>query len=269
MKTKFDYEAKIWGENKIEPSPFYIQGLKLKYLLEDLKDKKGKLLDVGCGGGNIAKAVKRFRPDLQIHGVDVSKKAIQTASKNPQGVQFKLGSSDKLPYKNNSFDIVCMFDVLEHVDENIALGEVKRILKKDGIFHIFLPLDGQPGTLNHFLYKLGWESKNKQTGHIKIYSDRSAIKLFERNGFKVVKKRFSFHYFFSLFDVAYFSFLDIIGKKAPASIEGMIAGKKRNPFVFLPNLFYRLVVSLGHFESIFMAKIPSGGGHYTLIKGQK
>ena len=266
MKTKFDYEAKIWGENKIEPSPFYIQGLKLRYLLEDLKDKKGKILDVGCGGGNIAKAVKKYRPDLEVYGVDVSKNAIQTASKNPQGVQFKLGSSDKLPYKNNSFDIVCMFDVLEHVDENIALGEVKRILKKDGIFHIFLPLDGQPGTLNYFLYNLGWESKNKQTGHIKIYSDKNAVRLFIENGFRLIKKRFSFHFFFSLFDVSYFTFLDIIGKKAPASIEGMIMTKRGSVLVFLFNLLYRVVVAAGYFESVLLKNVPGSGGHYTLVK---
>ena len=250
------------------PSPFYIQGLKLVYALEDLDKIHGRVADLGCGAGNMAKALKRHRADLEVFGVDISKRAISEARKNPGGVKFRLGSLEKLPFKEGSLDAVTMFDVLEHVsDPQRALGEVRRVLKKGGIFHLFLPLDKQPGTLYHLLYKIGWQPKNKHTGHIVVFSDKEALELFKKSGLKLIKKRFSFHYFFSIFDILFFTFLELFDISAPASIEGMIEEKKNNPLVFLFNLFYRAIVALGNLESKVLSIIPGGGGHYLLAKG--
>jgi ubiquinone/menaquinone biosynthesis C-methylase UbiE len=262
----FDYEKKIWGGPEIKPSLFYIQGLKLKYLLMDLRDKKGKYLDIGCGAGNVVKAVKKERPDLDVCGVDISKSAITIAKKDSCGVKFAFGSTDKLPFRANTFDMVSMFDVLEHVDDEKAMREVARVLKKDGLFHLFIPLDGQPGTLYYIIRKLGWQPKDKHTGHLKVYSDKSVVKLVESTDFKLVEKRFSFHFLFSLFDIAFFSMLEIFHFKAPSSIEGMIEKKKTNPLISLFNLFYRMVVFMGSVESIILKNVPGGGGHFTLRK---
>ena len=46
-----------------------------------------------------------------------------------------------LPYENNSFDVVTMFDVIEHIDkiEQYLFGEVRRVLKKDGVLRLAVP----------------------------------------------------------------------------------------------------------------------------------
>jgi 2-polyprenyl-3-methyl-5-hydroxy-6-metoxy-1,4-benzoquinol methylase len=60
----FDYEAKRWGSSRIEPRPSYVQGLKLRLLLDALRDVQGDVVDVGCGAGNVARAIAESRPDL-------------------------------------------------------------------------------------------------------------------------------------------------------------------------------------------------------------
>ncbi len=261
----FDYEKKVWGSGIVHPSPFYIQGLKLKYTLEALKDVKGKILDIGCGGGNIAKAIKKYRPDLDIYGIDISKKAIDEALKDPMRVSFSVGTCEKIPFKDNAFDALVMYDVLEHVEKpEIALREMKRVVKKNGKIHIFSPLDGQPWTLYSFIYKLGWQPKNTHTGHLHVFSSNSFEELLNKNRFHVISKKYSFHYFFSLFDIAYFSLLEIMKYNPDSSIEGMIESRKKSIPAKLFNILYRIVIASGYYESQVLSSIPGGGGHFTV-----
>ncbi|HEY6114820.1 MAG TPA: methyltransferase, partial [Candidatus Dormibacteraeota bacterium] len=74
--SSFDYEAKRWGAAPLRPRPWFMNGLKLRYLLEDLAPVHGRVLDVGCGAGQVAKAVKRERQDLEVMGCDVSRAAL-------------------------------------------------------------------------------------------------------------------------------------------------------------------------------------------------
>jgi len=263
--ASFDYEAKIWGAPEIKSSPFYIQGLKLKYALDDLKNVEGKVLDVGCGAGNIPKAIKKYRSDLEVWGVDISKNAIEMASKNTKGVRFKIASAERLPFVDRYFDAVLMFDVLEHLPKpEIALKEARRVLKENGILHIFSPLDRQPWTLYWLFYKLGWRAKDKHTGHLHSFSSNEFESLLKKSGFKIKKKRFSFHFLFSLCDIAYFSLLELFKLRVSSSVEGIIDQRKNDPIFFVFNLFYRLIVALGYFESRLFSKFPGGGLHLTL-----
>lgn len=262
--TDFNYENKVWGAGEVRVSPYYIQGLKLKYTLEALINVKGKVLDIGCGGGNIAKAIKYYRPDLEVFGVDISKHAIEVAKKDSQNVHFSVASSEKLPYANKYFDAVLMFDVLEHVVKpEHTLKEIKRISKPNAVIHIFSPLDGQPWTFYWLIYKLGWQPKNSHTGHLHVFSSVSFEKLLSYHRYKVIDKKYSFHYFFSLFDIAYFSLLEVIKFNPPSSIEGMVSQKK-NVLTSLFNIFYKGVVAAGYYESLLLSRVPGGGGHFTV-----
>src|SRR4029077_6876561 len=88
LAQPFDYEAKRWGAAALRPRPWFMNGLKLRYLLADLAPGRGSVLDAGCGAGSVAKAVKRERPDLEVIGCDVSRSSLAVAQASPEGVDF-------------------------------------------------------------------------------------------------------------------------------------------------------------------------------------
>ena len=105
---------------------------------DTLKDavKTGRILDVGCGVGQV---VKRLRDEnIEAFGVDVSEPNIRQAN---QHIGFcNLYDGVSLPFGENEFDAVGAFNVLEHVDEPEAfIAELIRVLKPNGCLVISSP----------------------------------------------------------------------------------------------------------------------------------
>jgi ubiquinone/menaquinone biosynthesis C-methylase UbiE len=264
----FDYEAKQWGTALVRPRPWYMNGLKLRYLLDDLSGVKGRVLDVGCGGGSVAKAVKRARPDLEVFGCDLSGSALKIAQANPESVDFRLATAERLPFRDGELDYVWIFDVLEHVDDPEAvLLEVARVLKPGGGFHIVLPLEGQPRTL-YQLVGCGarWTAKKRHGGHIQIFSAARFRDMASACGFRVVRTRWSYHALLQVLDVAYFSWLDWRGPVA-GSVEDMSASRK-GIVGQLMRAASRTAASAAWGEARLLRALPGGCGHFTCERVQ-
>lgn len=95
-----------------------------------------KILDAGCGTGLLAKKMEQFG---EVVAVDNSPEAIKFAKKS--GVNAQLASVNKLPFKDNIFDLVASVDVIYHkmVDDKKALGEFFRVLKPGGVLILRVP----------------------------------------------------------------------------------------------------------------------------------
>ena len=259
----FDYEAKRWGSSPLSPRPWFMNGLKLRYLLADLKPVRGRVLDVGCGAGSVAKAVKRDRPDLEVVGCDVSRSALAVAEASAEGVDFRLAEAARLPFADGGFDFVWIFDVLEHVERpDQVLREVARVLRPGGGFHIVLPLEGQPWTLYRFIgCGTRWTAKVRHGGHIQIFSAERFAGLAAFCGLRVAATRWSYHVLLQVLDILYFSWLDWRGP-VTGSVEDMAAAR---PGVIgaLMRAASMTVAFVAWGEARLLAPLPGGCGHFT------
>lgn len=90
------------------------------------------VLDVGCGVGLLHK----YLPSgIDLHGIDSSSLSIEHASKENLSVTYRFFDGEKIPYSNDSFDLVIMVCVLHHIlleKQKSFLTEVLRVLKKGG-----------------------------------------------------------------------------------------------------------------------------------------
>lgn len=260
--------TRLWGAHNVSLNLVSFQALKLRWVLEDLKSISGKVLDIGCGGGGMAKAMKRLQPDLEVWGLDNDRESIEWAKKNPEGVKFVLGDARKMKLPGK-FNAVCMFDVLEHFEEpEEVLGQVRKVLGEKGLFHLFIPLEKQPGTLYWLiLNKLNWEAKKRQAGHLKKYDLKEVKKLLEDNGFKVEKVRFSNHYIFQAVDLFFHLVWEWFPSSKPrVSVETYLAMEK-NPWRKLGLGFIKDVVALlFYLESTILQNVPGGGVSVTAAK---
>lgn len=94
-----------------------------------------EILDVGCGTGANIEMLTQFGPT---RGVDVSDDALEFCRR--KGLNVQKGLAEKLPFQNESFDIVTALDVIEHLDDDIAgLKEMFRVTKSGGYSLIFVP----------------------------------------------------------------------------------------------------------------------------------
>lgn len=98
-----------------------------------------KVLDLGCGPGNITKYLNDQRNDLRIRGIDVSQKMIDLAIKNNPNSNFEVLDIRNLENHKFTYNgIICGFCIpyLSTYDLENLLPNMKKILKKDGILYL-------------------------------------------------------------------------------------------------------------------------------------
>ena len=110
-----------------------------------------KVLDIGCGEGQIARRLAAADATRRVVGVDPTPRQIEVARERGGDVEYRIASVASLPFADAEFDTVVTCLVFEHVDDlEGAVREVARVLAPGGRF-IFL--------LNHPLLQTpnsGW-----------------------------------------------------------------------------------------------------------------
>ncbi|KKM78204.1 hypothetical protein LCGC14_1362360 [marine sediment metagenome] len=123
----------------------------IKFFLKfDLKFSK--VLEVGGGFGLFSTNFKLNFPEsdfylLDLYPYDVFK-AVENAIKTKLNLKinylFECDIQKKTTFKDNSFDLIFALDVLEHLeDSNLALNELIRITKQEGLIFISVPTEGK------------------------------------------------------------------------------------------------------------------------------
>lgn len=108
----------------------------VEQICRQVTDRRARILDVGCGTGANLLMLSKYG---QAEGVDISEDAL--AFCRARGLdKVKLGAGEELPYADATFDLVTAFDVVEHMDDDLAgLTEMRRVLRPGGRVLLFVP----------------------------------------------------------------------------------------------------------------------------------
>jgi len=127
-----------WDKNSKIYALYYLNQPRFQFFDRYIPQWQGlKVLDVGCGGGFSCEFLAK--KGSITYGIDSSAKCIEAAQKhrykNSLDINYKVGVAEKLPYQDNTFDVVICVDVLEHVSDYYqVVSEIYRVLKPGGIF---------------------------------------------------------------------------------------------------------------------------------------
>ena len=142
----WDEHAQWWIDGFTNGAdPEYVEQI-IPLAVEELAGRT-HVLDLGCGDGQIARALAA--QGSEVLGVDPTQLHIDIAIERGGGPRYLLGGATDIPADDNSFDAVVACLVFEHIDQmDEAMTEVARVLKPQGQFSFFLnhPLLQTPGS---------------------------------------------------------------------------------------------------------------------------
>jgi SAM-dependent methyltransferase len=125
------------------------------------------VLDIGCAGGaNLSLAGRGVRAV----GVDIHIEELRAG--------MMQGDATSLPLRDETIEVVLALDVLEHVDDDAMVGEVRRVLRTGGHLIATVPA----------LRSL-WSVRDEAAGHRRRYTRASLRALLERHGFRIDELR--------------------------------------------------------------------------------
>lgn len=144
--------------------------------------KGGKLLDVGCAYGFFLELAKKN--GWQMQGLEISEAAYRYA-KNNLRLPVLNKALEEAKFKNESFDVVTLFDVIEHLpNPNATIKEIRRILKPNGLLVITTP---DIGSIVAKLLGKNWEEVKRVREHIYFFSKSTLKSMLELNNFRVLR----------------------------------------------------------------------------------
>ena len=153
----------VWKNYKIPKANFWPHWTIIKPLL------KGESLEIGPG----------TKPKLPVKGnhfIEISFVAAEKL-KDLGGRIYELDLADRFPFPGEKFNLICAFEVLEHIPNDVfVLREISRTLKKNGTCLMSFPLNMQ-----------FWNSYDKTVGHIRRYSPKEIEDIFNMCGLEIIR----------------------------------------------------------------------------------
>lgn len=146
----------------------------ISQVLDHLRPKPGSdILEIGCGTGGNLNLLARYG---NIYASESDAGARKLADKR-NVVKVEHGClPNNIPFGDKSFDIIAMFDVLEHVDDDIgALRSLYKRLKSTGLFILTVPA-----------YQFLWSHHDVVNHHKRRYLRSNLEKLLQTVGFSVI-----------------------------------------------------------------------------------
>ena len=175
--ANIDYEQ--WWEdynelNRLNPATL----IRTKIIANAIKDRKyKKILDVGCGTGELLEYLHSNFPEKELYGTDISKKALEILKKKGITKGTFLADLEKVTKLNGKYDVIVCSEVIEHLKnwEN-AIYAFKGCVNKNGIVIIT--------TQSGKIYP-----HHAQLGHIQHFEPEDITKELKKAGFHILIKK--------------------------------------------------------------------------------
>jgi SAM-dependent methyltransferase len=203
-----------------------------------------RLLDVGCGTGGGSLVLAKHGA---VTGVDRALESFRLAPERPYRHRVVAEIDRRLPFADDSFDVVCALDVLEHLDDDRAgAREIARVCKPGGTVIAFVPA-----------FQILWGYNDVFSEHRRRYVRAQLVGILEETGLHAV-------------DSGYFNgmlFLPMLAARLlqralPRMTEGMEHPTRRSPFNEVLTQLFRLEVPLVTRRH----GLPVGGSTYCVAR---
>ena len=144
-----------------------------------IPDRDKRILDVGCGAGNMSHHLSRYG---SVIGIENNPKPIEIA--HERGYDVRLGQAEDMPFEDTSFDLITALDVIEHCEDDMAiLSECHRVCVPGGLIVITVPA-----------FQWLWSHNDEINHHYRRYSGEELRSRLAEVGFQV--RRLAYNNFF-------------------------------------------------------------------------
>ena len=187
-----------------------------------------KILNIGIATGATSEMLEAFG---KVKSSEYDKACFDFVKEKLPQLDIDNGSILELPYADNSYDLVCAFDVIEHVENDaLAVSEMLRVCKPGGFVFVTVPA-----------FEFLWSEHDEVNHHFRRYTKRQLKKLFKEKS----EIKFSSYFNFLLFSpIAGFRILSrllpkkFFRKKNEAGSDFSVYQPG-----FTQSLFYRIMLS--------------------------
>ena len=160
----------------------------------------GKILDIGCGSYPYFLSKINFK---EKYGID--KNLVNIKNGKIEIIKIDLRKIKKIPFEDNTFDVITALAVFEHVERHAAaiiITEIFRILKNNGLFIMTTPSIRMDYLLK-ILAKFNLVSKEEINEHKDLYTRKDLFNILEKSNFNEKDiNTGTFEFFMNLYAVA-------------------------------------------------------------------
>ena len=160
----------------------FAYGLDKRYRFIAGYRSSGRLLDIGCATGTFLHKLQQ-EGNWEVYGVEVNSDVAERA-KYRYNLNIHAGTVEDAAYPDNFFDVVTMWDVLEHLHDPVTtLREIRRILTPDGLVVTRVP---NGASWDARIFKQYWAGFDAPR-HLYVFTPRTLSLLLRKTGFNILK----------------------------------------------------------------------------------
>lgn len=178
------YWEELWRAVPADATPRDVR-LRTSFALERLPKAPARVLDVGCGAGEITSEL--VRASFDVVAIDVAEEALRRARARAPGLDARrVGVDGGWPLDDASFDAVWAGETIEHVADTAAwLSEVRRVLRSGGSLLLTTPAHGRLRMLALALSARRFDEHfDPRSDHLRFYTRRTLARLLADFGFE-------------------------------------------------------------------------------------